>query len=115
MEIQARFNSHRSWRNSILNLAFTRKKIDDLVLIVGVYVDGLVIIGGFDHVIEEFKRKMKPGFSMTYLGLLDYCLGIEVNQLVENITLGKSGYATRILEKMGMASCHATHTPMEPT
>ncbi|CAM0953939.1 unnamed protein product [Alopecurus aequalis] len=90
------------------------KKARDSVLIVGVYVDDLIITGGNNQAIEDFKRQMKSKFSMTDLGLLSYYLGIEVKQGEEGITLCQSGYASRILEKMGMLNCNPTHTPMEP-
>lgn len=51
---------------------------------------------------------------MTDLGLLSYCLGIKVKQSEDGITLCQSGYATRILEKMGMKRCNAAHISMEP-
>jgi hypothetical protein len=94
--------------------ALYRKKIKDSVLVVGVYVDDLVITGGNSQAIENFKNQMKARFSMTDLGLLSYYLGIEVKQGEEGITLCQSGYAKRILEKMGMSRCNPTHTPLEP-
>jgi hypothetical protein len=51
---------------------------------------------------------------MTDLGLLSYYLGIQVKQSGEGITLCQSGYAARILDKMGMSACNPTLTPMEP-
>lgn len=77
-------------------------------------MDDLVITGGSDQTIEDFKKQMRSKFCMTDLGLLSYYQGIEVRQSAEGITLCQSGYATRILEKMGMSDCNATHVPMEP-
>jgi hypothetical protein len=91
-----------------------RKKVQDSVLIIGVYVDDLVIIGGNSQAINDFKRQMKSKFSMTDLGLLSYYLGIEVKQTDGEISLCQSGYAARILEKMGLTNCNPTHIPMEP-
>jgi hypothetical protein len=51
---------------------------------------------------------------MTDLGLLSYYLDIEVKQSEEGITLCQSGYASWILEKMGMSNCNPANTPMEP-
>jgi hypothetical protein len=51
---------------------------------------------------------------MTDLDLLSYYLSIEVKQSEEGITLCQSGYASRILEKMGMSNCNPANTPMEP-
>jgi hypothetical protein len=49
-------------------------------LVVGVYVDDLVITGNSKSEILKFKKEMTKMFSMSDLGLLHYYLGIEVKQ-----------------------------------
>jgi len=49
-------------------------------LIVGVYVDDLIITGSEQRDIDDFKREMKGRFRMSDLGLLTYYLGIEVDR-----------------------------------
>ena len=82
-------------------------------LLVGVYVDDLIISGPNVSDIEKFKQEMKKKFSMSDLGLLSYYLGIEVKQDEEGITLSQSGYAGKILESAGMTNCNGCETPME--
>ena len=82
-------------------------------LLVGVYVDDLIISGPNVSDIEKFKQEMKKKFSMSDLGLLSYYLGIEVKQDEEGITLSQSGYAGKILEAAGMTNCNGCETPME--
>jgi len=48
-------------------------------LLVGVYVDDLVIIGTKEAEVEMFKEEMKATFQMSDLGLLSFYLGIEVH------------------------------------
>ena len=50
---------------------------------------------------------------MSDLGALSYYLGIEVRQGKEALTLGQSAYASRLLERSGMAECKPCVTPME--
>ena len=83
-------------------------------LLVGVYVDDLIITGTSTEEVASFKKQMKDRFSMSDLGLLSYYLGIEVRQSPRNIFLCQSGYATKILEKAGMMDCNPAHVPMEP-
>ncbi|KAJ1289078.1 hypothetical protein BS78_02G137500 [Paspalum vaginatum] len=64
-------------------------------LVVGVYVDDLVITGASKQEIEAFKKQMKSTFNMSDLGLLTYYLGIE------------------LLERSGMGECRVNKTPME--
>jgi hypothetical protein len=49
-------------------------------LIVGVYVDDLIVTGENSSEITIFKQQMVGEFDMSDLGLLTYYLGIEVIQ-----------------------------------
>jgi hypothetical protein len=49
------------------------------VLLVGVYVDDLVITGTKDAEVAAFKEEMKASFQMSDLGPLSFYLGIEVH------------------------------------
>jgi hypothetical protein len=99
-------------RSSSEHGIYTRSRGDGR-LIVGVYVDDLIITGTSDKVITAFKMEMKQQFQMSDLGLLSYYLGIEVNQGPAGIALCQAAYTRKILEKCGLASCNPTATPME--
>jgi hypothetical protein len=117
----------RAWNQkldaSLIGLGFTRC-IDELVmytrgkgagrLIVGVYVDDLIITGGDAGAVSRFKAQMMSTFRMSDLGLLSYYLVLEVTQGAAGITLRQAAYAAKILEKAGLAGCNASATPMEP-
>jgi hypothetical protein len=81
-------------------------------LVVGVYVDDLVITGTSSQEIQKFKKEMAHLFKMSDLGLLHYYLGIEVKQLEKEISLSQKAYAGKVLEKAGMAGCNPCKTPM---
>lgn len=83
-------------------------------LIIGVYVDDLIVTGTSADQVETFKLQMMKEFEMSDLGLLSYYLGIEVNQKKNSITLSQSGYARKILSQFGMADCNPVKFPMEP-
>ena len=97
-----------------LEHAVYKKFSGNSTLLVGVYVDDLIITGGSSKEIAEIKEQMKRKFCMSDLGLLSYYLGIEVKQTQSAITISQSSYAARILEKCGMADCYSTKVPMEP-
>jgi len=48
------------------------------VLLVGVYVDNLIITGAEEEEVKSFKAQMKERFDMSDLGLLCFYLGVEV-------------------------------------
>ncbi|CAH9125411.1 unnamed protein product [Cuscuta epithymum] len=84
------------------------------IMIVGVYVDDLILTCSSSEIIYNFKIEMQKRFEMNDLGLLSYYLGIEVQQRGESITLCQAGYARKLLEKLGMAECNTCYIPMEP-
>lgn len=91
---------------------YTRGKGQSRV-VVGVYVDDLIITGAKAGGIEAFKAEMSRLFRMSDLGLLSYYLGIEVRQSKTAITLGQAAYARKLLQKANMAGCNSCSTPME--
>ncbi|KAK3124877.1 hypothetical protein QOZ80_7BG0595270 [Eleusine coracana subsp. coracana] len=82
-------------------------------LLVGVYVDDLVINGTKDAEVAAFKEDMKATFQMSDLGPLSFYLGIEVHHDDSRITLRQTAYAKRIVELAGLTDCNPTLTPME--
>lgn len=116
----------RAWNlkldQTLLSLGFIRSPVEHAVymknsgnarLLVGVYVDDLIITGSSAEEVAMFKEQMKDMFSMSDLGLLSYYLGIEVAQAEDGISLCQSAYALKILEKTGMLDCNPCQTPME--
>ena len=74
---------------------------DEQRLIVGVYVNNLVITGGDMEVFGRFKREMSKNFKMSDLGvLLSYYLGI-VQQSTTGITICQGAYAKKLLDTPG--------------
>ncbi|XP_042755281.1 uncharacterized mitochondrial protein AtMg00810-like [Lactuca sativa] len=91
---------------------YTRKK-DGNTLIVGVYVDDLLVTGSCQEAVKKFKLEMNERFEMSDLGPLAYYLGIEVNQQENCITLKQEAYAKNLLAKTQMLACNPTKSPME--
>ena len=117
----------RAWNakldDTLLSLKFNRSPSEpaiytrrnrDAQLVVGVYVDDLVIIGASCEDIKKFKMEMADVFRMSDLGLLRYYLGIEVRQTTAGITISQGAYAAKILEKSGMTGCNTCQIPMAP-
>jgi hypothetical protein len=83
-------------------------------LMVGIYVDDLIITGGDDAELKVFKEDMKRQFQMSDLGTLSYYLSIEVCRGPSGITVSQERYAHKLVEKAGMVGCNPSSTPMEP-
>uniref|UniRef100_A0ACD5YKV7 Uncharacterized protein n=3 Tax=Avena sativa TaxID=4498 RepID=A0ACD5YKV7_AVESA len=124
--------AHRKWKAprawnakldaSLASLGFERCQLDHALyrqgsgedfLLVGVYVDDLIITGATGNTIDRFKSQMQELFQMSDLGLLSYYLGIEVQQSDGEIKISQASYAAKILENAGMGQCNPCCTPME--
>ena len=116
----------RAWNSKLdkelVALVFVRSKLEHAVykrsnknsfLIVGVYVDDLIISGPNADDITQFKQEMRKKFSMSDLGLLSYYLGMEVMQKDGVITICQSSYAAKIVQQCQMTGCNPVDTPME--
>ncbi|GJY45093.1 zinc finger, CCHC-type containing protein [Tanacetum coccineum] len=97
-----------------LEQAVYTKKSKTSTLIVGVYVDDLIITGTPRKEIDLFKPQMKDKFEMSDLGLLAYYLRIEVTQKGGEITIKQTGYINKILKEANMMESNDTKIPMDP-
>ncbi|GKA43848.1 ribonuclease H-like domain, reverse transcriptase, RNA-dependent DNA polymerase [Tanacetum coccineum] len=102
------------FKKCALEQAIYTKKSKDSILLIGVYVDDLIITGTPKKEIDNFKAQMEEKFEMSDLGLLAYYLGIEVTQSNGDISIKQSAYASKILKEAGMTDCNETLIPMDP-
>ena len=83
----------RAWNikldHTLISLGFEKSPLEHAIykrgkgkdrLLVGIYVDDLLITGADEGEVAKFKLQMKELFKMSDLGLLSYYLGIEVRQ-----------------------------------
>ncbi|GJV17811.1 ribonuclease H-like domain, reverse transcriptase, RNA-dependent DNA polymerase [Tanacetum coccineum] len=102
------------FKKCALEQAIYTKTSRDSTLLIGVYVDDLIITGTPKKEIDKFKAQMEEKFKMSDLGLLAYYLGIEVTQTGGDISIKQTAYANKILKEAGMIDCNETLIPMDP-
>uniref|UniRef100_A0ACD5U6F7 Uncharacterized protein n=1 Tax=Avena sativa TaxID=4498 RepID=A0ACD5U6F7_AVESA len=116
----------RAWNakldSSLLGLGFVHSQAEhtvyrrgggDQLLLVGVYVDDLIIAGSSIEEVKRFKEEMTSLFRMSDLGELSFYLGIEVQQRHGSITLQQTAYAKKLLQKAGLEECNPCAVPIE--
>ena len=101
------------FKRSKLNAALFYKGSEKEKVLVGIYVDDLIITGPRGELICKFKEEIKEKFEMIDLGLLSSYLGMEVRQSSVNIFLSQRAYINHILKAFKMDDCNAIQTPME--
>nr|GFC89964.1 ribonuclease H-like domain, reverse transcriptase, RNA-dependent DNA polymerase [Tanacetum cinerariifolium] len=102
------------FKKCALEQAIYTKTLKDSTLLIGVYVDDLIIAGTPKKDIDKFKAQMEEKFEMSDLGLLAYYLGIEVTQTDGDILIKQTAYANKILKEAGMLDCNETLIPLDP-
>ena len=82
-------------------------------LIIGVYVDDMIITGPNSCKIKKFKENMKQVFKMTNLGILSSYLGIEIKHEESYTWLIQKSYIETILHTFNMSKGNSVRTPIE--
>ena len=90
----------------LLSQNFMRCKFDpnvymlrtsDSLLLIVLYVDDLLITGDSCSIIVETKASLHDTFSVIDMGLLNFFLGLEINQSESGVTVSQSKYARDLL------------------
>ena len=63
--------------------------------------------------LQVTRKKLSTEFEMPDLGLMHYCLGIEVFQEPSKIFISQRKYAWEILKAFGMIECNTVVSPIE--
>jgi hypothetical protein len=105
----------RAWNvkldDTLLSLGFRRtpsehaiyvRQNSNVQLIVGVYVNNVIITASDRNNIRLFKEEIAAAFKMSDLGLLHYYLNIEVKESTGGISLSQGAYVMKILERSDM-------------
>ena len=88
------------------NLSY--KVVEDVPVILLLYVDDLFLTGNEKQIMES-KKKLVEEFEMKDLRLMHYFLGLEVWQSLEGIFLNQGKYVVEILKRL---KCKVMATPM---
>ena len=79
-----------------------------------VYVDDILVASRSNEEIDDFGRYLSNVFDVGNLGVSKYCLGMEITQRGNEITMCQMAYVREILERFGMQDSKAVSTPLDP-
>lgn len=85
------------------------------ILLIGLYVDDLLIAGSRSQEISDIKKELSKRFEMKDWGEARVMLGIEIqrDQSARKLFINQRLYAETVLERFGMANSKPVATPME--
>ena len=88
--------------NSTHDPCLFSRRVDDSVLVVGVYVDDIIVSHNGTKHLEWFRNEFTGpnGFRAKHIGELSWFLGVEVTQHEDySVTLSQSQYVKKLLER----------------
>lgn len=113
---------HETIHRALLNLGLNPTKADPCVyhakkngklVLVLLYVDDFLIASEDEVWVEEIKRGLSKDFKVKDLGLARYCLGFEIHQEKDKITVAQSEYIKELLKRFKMDQANTVCTPLE--
>jgi len=86
---------------------------EDTILIIVIYVDDILIAFQDPKWIENTKKALAEDFEVKDFGLAKRCLGLEIVQNGNIISLSQGSYTRELLMRFGMNVCKPASTPSE--
>ena len=83
-------------------------------LIIGVYVDDMLVISTKINIIEEFQLQLSRRLNITYKGPARHFLGIELEHVDGRLHLSQRRQIDQMLDEHEMTDCNGVATPMVP-
>ena len=118
--------SPRCWNSTLdeflKQLGFVQSTSDPCIyvasdgeLMVGVYVDDIVIGGESEKQTKEFKLALGEKFDVKDLGRLHYFLGMKIAEdaISGDVWMGQPAYIEKVLNKFGMKDGKSVATPVD--
>ncbi|KAJ1524600.1 hypothetical protein ONE63_011085 [Megalurothrips usitatus] len=90
------------------------KAVNGKLVIVGVYVDDLLLFADCIQAAESVITSLEQTISIRNLGEISEYLGIRVQRKDGAIMLDQSLYLERVLQRFQHQDCNPVSTPMEP-
>ena len=83
-------------------------------VVLGVYVDDMLIASVNSEVIGSVKSLVASKFAIKDMGVVAYFLGVSVHQREQVIELKQPNYIDNLLHRFGMEGANPTKLPMSP-
>lgn len=90
-------------------------KAADTLAIVAVYVDDLILMTSTADEMQQIKNSLASQFQMKDMGMLHYCLGINIEQDEANqcLWIHQKQYILNMLEKYSLTEAKTVSTPAD--
>ena len=84
-------------------------------LLIGIYVDDIIIIGNDCAKISEFKKHISNKFKTKDLGTVSYILGLQIEYLNnDTLLIHQKNYIDKMITKYSLNDCKDEDIPIQP-
>lgn len=85
-----------------------------MFLLLAIYVDDILLLSNSEQALQQAKDELHFNFSMSVMGKLHFCLGIQVSQSLTQdlIKISQQSYIISLLKKYDMSLCKGVTTPL---
>ena len=105
----------RGFKINECDKCFYIKDMEYRYVIVCLYVDDMLIVGGDDKMITSTMNTLNSRFSMKDMGLADVILGIKIKRTLDGLNLSQLHYVDNILGKFDRDNSGIARTPVDAT
>ena len=99
-----------------LFICFLKIEGEVYVVIMGIFVDDLLVTGFPPKAIDHAERQLSESFEYTYQGEVVYYLGVEFTQVGQhNLLLHQLSHIESVLEIFKLKECKPVFTPLPLT
>ena len=90
---------------------YIRKNPDGSIIILGLYVDDLLLCSKNDKYLRDLKRKLNAKYKLNDLGPVRKFIGIRITRYADRIEMDLEQYIDKLLEKFSMKDCRVSDVP----
>lgn len=108
-KIDSHFKEQGYLRNEIEHTHYRKLYKNGDCILVSLFVDDIVYTSNSKALIEQFKVEMMKVFDMSNLGLMNFFLGLEVQQL---IFVTQRKYVDDLMNQLNMKQYKYAESPM---
>jgi len=92
---------------------YVKIKESGVTLVVCLYADDLIFTRNNPKMFGDFKQTMIKEFEMMDIGLMSYCLRIEIKQGEDGIFVNQEKFTREILKKFKIEDCEKMNTSVK--
>nr|GEV40401.1 hypothetical protein [Tanacetum cinerariifolium] len=111
LRLKAFLIKHEYSMGMIDNTLFNKKSKSHLI-IVQIYVDDIIFGSTSQNLCDDFPKIMHDEFEMSMMEELNFFLGLQIQQMEDEIFFNQSKYIKEMLKKSGFDDSKPTKTPM---